>query len=605
MFVWAHTSAVISHPAASDLLPSVSSIFRGCLNNQRRLLSHGWKPAISAERLSRHRRNKCVPLMGVEGISYPDTLDDSSVLIKRTDAPLVDALKATAEEDVACFHFPGHNRGKAAPYVLSDLIGCETFTHDQPVSYLQQLDDLFSPKGLILSGAMPKYILPEYSSHWDIAGGVTPAQVETAIRELEEGGKAAAAVLVTSPTYHGICSNLSEITKLCHSRGIPVIVDEAHGAHFGFHPNFPSTALEQGADLVVQSTHKVLSSLTQSSMLHASGNLIDRERITKCLQMLQSTSPSHLLLASLDAARAQIEEKPDTIFSNALALSLLAKQEIRKIPGVSLLESSGFVSGFPAIDPLRITLGVFQLHMSGYVAEKELWEGHRIIAELVGSKSLTFAVNLGTTRKDVERLISGFKMVSIKFCKGGNLQSGVENGVRIRAPTTYGSMQLSPRDAFFAKKRRVSIRESLGEICGELICPYPPGIPVMVPGEVITEEALSYLLNVMRMGAEISGASDRRLSSILVMARQVHNGKAHILFIIQVTILTSNLTQITLKTKWDISRCLRRLLNPLRPLWYCETKERHYQWRYKQDEQLPVLESAVSVPTRADDVQVV
>ncbi|XP_042406466.1 arginine decarboxylase-like [Zingiber officinale] len=576
MFIWAHTSSVISHPA-SDLLPSVSN-FHECLNNQRCLISQQWKPAISAERLLRHRRKKCVTLMSVEGISDPDTLDDSSILTKRTDAPLIDALKATAEEDVACFHFPGHNRGKAAPYGLSDLIGHGTFTHDLPE--LPELDDLFSPKGaildaqvkaaklfgasetwflvggttcgiqasimatccpgdvlilprnshisatsgLILSGAMPKYILPEYSSHWDIAGGVTPTQVETAIKELEGGRKAPAAVLVTSPTYHGICSNLSEIMKLCHSRGIPVIVDEAHGAHFRFHPNFPSTALEQGADLAVQSTHKVLSSLTQSSMLHASGNLIDRERITKCLQILQSSSPSYLLLASLDAARAQIEEKPDTIFSNALALSLLAKHEIRKIPGVSLLESSCFVSGFPAIDPLRITLGVSQLHMSGYLADEELWEGHHIIPELVGSKSLTFAVNLGTTRKDVERLISGFKTVSIKFFKGSNLQSGVENGVLIPDLTTYGSMQLSPRDAFFAKKRRVSISESLGEICGELICPYPPGIPVMVPGEVITDEALSYLLNVMRMGAEISGASDHRLSSILVCIAS-HNGK--------------------------------------------------------------------------------
>ncbi|XP_042402989.1 arginine decarboxylase-like isoform X2 [Zingiber officinale] len=558
MFIWEHTSAV--------------SIFRECLNYQKRLVSHRWKPAISAERLWMHRRKKCVTLMGMEGISDLDALDSSSILIKKTDAPLVDALIATAEIDVACFHFPGHNRGKAAPSALSDLIGRGTFTHDLPVPDLPELDDLFSPKGaisdaqvkaaklfgasetwflvggttcgiqasimatccpgdvlilprnshisatsgLILSGAMPKYILPEYSSHWNIAGGVTPAQVETAIKELEGGGKAAAAVLVTSPTYHGICSKLSEITKLCHSRGIPVIVDEAHGAHLRFHPNFPSTALEQGADLAVQSTHKVLSSLTQSSMLHASGNLIDRERITKCLQILQSSSPSYLLLASLDAARAQIEENPDTIFSNALALSLLAKHEIRKIPGVSLREPSCFVSGFPAIDPLRISLGVSQLHMSGYVADKKLWEGHRIIPELVGSKSLTFAVNLGTTRKDVERLISGIKTVSIKFFKGSNLQSGGENGVRIRAPTTCGSMQLSPRNAFFARKRRVCIRESLGEICGELICPYPPGIPVMVPGEVITDEAVSYLLNVMRIGAEIKGSSDHRLSSILI-----------------------------------------------------------------------------------------
>ncbi|URD73923.1 Orn/Lys/Arg decarboxylase, C-terminal domain [Musa troglodytarum] len=261
--------------------------------------------------------------MSMQGTSEPNNvLADLPVVLETSSAPLVQALKSTAEQDVACFHFPGHNRGKAAPSILYNLTGPGAFLHDLPD--LPELDDLFSPKGaildaqaeaaklfgasetwflvggttcgiqasimatccpgdvlilprnahisatsgLVLSGAVPKYILPEYNSCWDIAAGIRPSQVEAAIKELEEVGKTAAAVLITSPTYHGLCSNLNEITKVCHSRCIPVIVDEAHGAHFRFHPNFPSTALEQGADLAVQSTHKVLSSLTQSSMLH-------------------------------------------------------------------------------------------------------------------------------------------------------------------------------------------------------------------------------------------------------------------------------------------------------------------------------------------------
>ncbi|KAF8369445.1 hypothetical protein HHK36_032538 [Tetracentron sinense] len=300
--------------------------------------------------------------------------------------PLVSALKASVEQDVAGFHFPGHNKGRAAPPSFAQLIGVGPFLYDLPEH--PELDNLFSRKGVILnaqnqaaklfrssetrflvggttcgiqaaimatcspgdsiilprnshisaisgmvlSGALPKYIIPDYNSEWDIAGEVTPLQVEKAIEEMAMDGQKAAAVLVTSPTYHGICSNVSEIAKLCHSHGIPIIVDEAHGAHLGFHPELPNSALEQGADLVVQSTHKVLCSFTQSSMLHMSGDIVDRERICICLQTLQSTSPSPLLLASLDAARAQLSENPETIFNKAVELAVEATNQIKRIP---------------------------------------------------------------------------------------------------------------------------------------------------------------------------------------------------------------------------------------------------------------------------------
>lgn len=524
---------------------------------------------FSQESITRSSSKLCATSLGAQRTSNADNLlANSPTSTQGSTAPLVRALQSTAEQDVACFHFPGHNRGKAAPSLMSKVTGQETFVHDLPE--LPELDDLFSPKGvildaqmraaklfgasetwflvggttcgiqasimatcspgeililprnshisatsgLILSGAIPKYIMPEYNSHWDIAGGITPSQVERAVKELEEDGKTAAAVLVTSPTYHGICSNASEITKLCHARSIPVIVDEAHGAHFGFHTKFPSTALEQGADLAVQSTHKVLCSLTQSSMLHMSGNLIDRERISRCLQTLQSSSPSYLLLASLDAARAQLSENPETIFNKAMDLSLETRHQISAIPGVSMLDLSYFNSGFPSIDPMRITVGVSQLGMSGYMADEILWEGHHVIPELLGSRSLTFAINLGTLREDVQRLVSGIKFLSANFFEENELEFNMEDGGY--EPFSSMTMRMSPREAFFVKKRKINIGESLGQICGELVCPYPPGIPLLVPGEVITEEVIRYLLDVRGMGAEISGASDHQLSSILV-----------------------------------------------------------------------------------------
>ena len=334
-----------------------------------------------------------------------------------------------------------------------------------------------------------------------------------AIQELKMEGRKPAAVFVTSPTYHGICSNLSEISQLCHSRGIPLIVDEAHGAHLGFHPQMPKSALQQGADLAVQSTHKVLCSLTQSSMLHMSGNLINRERICACLQALQSTSPSYLLLASLDAARHQLSKNPEAIFDKALHMAVEAKNTIGELAGISVLDSLSFLN-FPIIDPLRLTISVSELGLSSYEADEILYEDHEIVCELVGSRSITFAFNLGTSKEHVERLVSGIKHV-VASAESAERTVGKVNS-SVSAPFAGFTTSLTPRDAFFTSKRRVSIDNCLGEVCGELICPYPPGIPVTIPGETITEKALGYLLDAKNKGAVISGASDPRLSSILI-----------------------------------------------------------------------------------------
>ena len=337
--------------------------------------------------------------------------------------------------------------------------------------------------------------------------------METAIKELEKRGQKAAAVFITSPTYHGICSNLSEITQLCHSHGIPVIVDEAHGAHLGFHPHMPTSAMQQGADIAVQSTHKVLCCLTQSSMLHMSGKIVDREKISKCLQTLQSTSPSYLLLASLDAARAQISENPETIFEKALQLAIEAKNMLRKISGISVLDGSSLPK-FHAIDPLRLTIGFQQLGLSGYEADEILCKDHDIICELVETQSITFVINLGTCREHVQKLVSGIKHLAATSAPTRAAKRKVDNDNC--APFADIKTSLIPRDACFSGKRKVSTENSLGEVCGEFICPYPAGIPVLIPGEMMTKKALDYLLHVKSKGTVISGAFDSQLSSIVV-----------------------------------------------------------------------------------------
>ena len=323
--------------------------------------------------------------------------------------------------------------------------------------------------------------------------------------ELAGEGRQPSAVLITSPTYHGICSEVGEISSICRGRGVPLIVDEAHGGHFSFHEDFPDGALLLGADMVVQSTHKVLSSLTQSSMLHVNGDLIDRERVSRCLQALQSSSPSYLLLASLDAARAQIGDNLPWIFNQAVELATEAKDNLSKIPGIEVL-------GYPKMDPLRVTVLVRKLGISGYKADEILEAEHRILSELVGPRSVTFAVNLGTRRDDIERLVKGISVLSDIFFKE-KLEG--EDGEKV-ALFEAGRTVLSPREAFFARKRKVEAGRSVGEVCGELVCTYPPGIPLLVPGEVITEEAMEFLREAKEMGAAISGAADRSLSSIVV-----------------------------------------------------------------------------------------
>ncbi|XP_009628078.1 uncharacterized protein [Nicotiana tomentosiformis] len=485
--------------------------------------------------------------------------------------PLVNAIKISVEKNATPFHFPGHKRGVAAPSSLVDIISIAPFLYD--ATELPELDKFGYPTGplldaqnqaaelfgatetwflvcgttcgilaaimsacspgdtlilarnshvsatsaMVLCGAIPRYIAPEHNLEWDIAGGVTPSQVKMAIQESEKEGKRAAAVFVTSPTYNGVCSNLSEISQICHFHGIPLIVDEAHGAHFKFHPNMPKTALSQGADLVIQSTHKVLCSFSQSSMLHLSGNRIDRDRVHKCLQSLQTTSPNWLLLASLDATRDELSKNPNTLFNEVMELVQEVKEVISHIPGISLLDLSSFSNNFSSIDPLRMTIGTQQLGLSGFQAYDILSTSHGIEPELIGTKSFTLAVSLGTTKEHSKRLVKGLKYLSTNFLREIKMKRKIidDNGIE-GVPFGEVYMTCTPREAFFARKKIVIFEESIGEVCGEFICPFPPGIPVLIPGEVITKRAVDYLIQVRDQGAFLKGAADPLLAYVVV-----------------------------------------------------------------------------------------
>ena len=489
--------------------------------------------------------------------------------------PLLDALQDCTNKSNAPFYAPGHKRGVGISKPLSDLLGIAVFLADLPE--LPELDNLFAPEGvileaqqlaaeafgaeftwfltngstcgivaailatcshgdkiilprnihqsaisgLILSGAIPIFVNPEYDADWDIANCITPKNLAIALEQHPD----AKAVMVVYPTYHGVCGNLEEIAQLTHQYHIPLLVDEAHGAHFNFHPDLPKTALSCGADLTVQSTHKVLGAMTQASMLHVQGNYINISRLNRALQLVQSTSPSYLLLASLDAARQQMALHGEELMTRTLMLAETARSRLSEIPDLSvlgLLNTPGFVT----LDPTRLTVKVSDLELSGFAVDEILNEELNVTAELPMLQHLTFIISLGNTESDIDRLIEAFMTISHrnlsrKKVKRNDNQLKKSPHLPI-SPSPYLPLSpsphlLSPRDAFFATAEVVLVDRVCDRISAELICPYPPGIPILMPGEIITQEAVEYLQEVLILGGCITGCSDPTLKTFKVV----------------------------------------------------------------------------------------
>lgn len=485
-------------------------------------------------------------------------------MLNQNQIPLINALKACATRPHSPFYTPGHKGGEGISPHLTDLLGKTVFRAD--LTELADLDNLFAPQGviqeaqelaadafgaaktwflvngstcgieaailatcgmgdkiimprnvhssvisgLILAGAMPIFINPEYDEDLDIAHSITPEAVKTALEKHPD----VKAVLTVYPTYYGVCGDLSAIALLTHQHNIPLLVDEAHGAHFGFHPALPTTALAAGADLTVQSIHKTLGAMTQASMLHIQGNRINIERVNKALQLLQSTSPSYLLLASLDAARQQMAIHGKNLMSRTLQLAEEARTKISQIPELSILDIPLKKSpGFVKLDKTRLTVNVTKLGLTGFAAEEIIDEKLGVTAEFSSLQNLTFIISLGNTSADIQQLVQAFttlaKMTLLtdkyQICK-------YRNNAMIRA-----AISISPREAFFAVSEILPLEETNQRICAEIVCPYPPGIPILMPGEVITKPALEYLQQIQAMGGFITGCNDTSFRTLKVV----------------------------------------------------------------------------------------
>jgi arginine/lysine/ornithine decarboxylase len=494
--------------------------------------------------------------MSVQTESPPTSVLDAAPGAAR--APLVDVLERHRALGVVPFSGPGHKLGGGAAAELVALLGAELFAADVWLDTgtsdraLQQAEALaaaawgadrsfflangsssgnhalvlgvLSPgdevivardlhksmlAGLILTGARPVYVSPRLHPALGVGTGVDPADVAAALA----AHPAARLVALTSPTYFGVAADLAAVVGVAHAHGVPVYVDEAWGAHLGFHELLPPSAMAAGADAAVTSTHKLVGSLSQSSILHLRAGRLDLARIASAVKLTQTTSPLLPLLASIDACRRRMALDGHRLLGRTLRLAAAARRRLGKLPGIELLDAERLGLGPARFDPTKLVVDVSGLGLSGLAAERLLRERLGLAPEGSDLCSVTCMVTIGDTGATIERLVGAFAAL----CAG---RVPVEPAARLRSSGSVvapGVQAMTPRDAFFAPSRTVPLAAAVGEVAAELVTPYPPGIPVLAPGEVVTAAKVAYLAHARAHGMHVRGTADPTLATIRVV----------------------------------------------------------------------------------------
>ena len=291
-----------------------------------------------------------------------------------------------------------------------------------------------------------------------------------------------------------------------------LLVDEAHGAHLKFHKDLPVSAVEAGADMCVQSTHKILSALSQGSVLHINSDMVDITRVRKILSLLQTTSPNYLILASLDAARRQAFFHGEKIFSRIIKLSAMARDRINKLKHLSCLTPGEIRAKGYDLDVTKLTVNVTRMGLSGYDVEDMLAKDYGIQVDCADLFSLIAIMGTGTTRQDVEKLVSALEEIDRK-------EPGMEKNWVLQLPSLSTEMAMTPRDVFLQKRaKRVPLSRAVGHISAQTLTPYPPGIPVLIPGERITQEIVDFLKDLADKDIRVSGQETEELRTVKVVA---------------------------------------------------------------------------------------
>ncbi len=367
--------------------------------------------------------------------------------------------------------------------------------------------------GLVLSGGLPHFVAPAYDEELGMAHGVTP----DALREALTDAPDAKAAFIVSPTYYGMVADVAACAEVAHDAGVPLVVDQAWGPHFGFHPDLPAGALQLGADAVLTSTHKIVGSLTQSAMLHvADTGRVDADRVARAIRLLRSTSPSSLLLASLDAARRQLAVHGEALLHETLAGSRRLREKLASVDGLAVVgEEQVGRPGVADWDPLRVVIDVRGTGRTGYEVADALRQSYDVQIELATQATLVLVLGMFQPEADLVRV-------------GGDIEETVKRLVQEPAPTPGEAITrptsalrydvaVPPRDAFLGESELVAVDDAVGRISCESIAGYPPGIPALLPGERITAEAVTYLRELRASGARLHGASDPEFRTINVL----------------------------------------------------------------------------------------
>ncbi|BFK30561.1 aminotransferase class I/II-fold pyridoxal phosphate-dependent enzyme [Veillonella parvula] len=484
--------------------------------------------------------------------------------------PFVEALELYKDQHFVPFHTPGHKIGGEAPILLKDWMG-PALPYDLGVMYA--LDDLHEPErelkeaqdltaelydaehcwfsingttalieamimgtvgpdetiiipreahrsvisGLVLSGAKPVYMDCNFDERWGIPLGVS---LKNAIITMDTYPEAKA-ILLVYPNYYGIGVDIVSIVKEAHKRGLIVLVDEAHGPHLPFSEKLPVEAIEAGADLVAQSTHKSVGSLTQTSWLLGQGKKIDKRRITQMHQMLQSTSPNYIFLASLDMARHQLATEGKDLVRRAVELSAYLREKLNTIFGIATMEYTDIQETIINYDSTKVLIDAKGLGLTG-VEFEHLLRNHRIEVELVQANHVLVLITIGDTKESVDILIKAVRAVSDDVLRDSSRIRSIDVA-GLYEPSSESALLpepqvcVTPRNAMYANREQVPLKEALHRIAGETIAYYPPGIPCVAVGEEISDSVLQYIENRKALGYVPNGADDMTLETIWVL----------------------------------------------------------------------------------------
>ncbi|WP_026174162.1 aminotransferase class I/II-fold pyridoxal phosphate-dependent enzyme [Effusibacillus pohliae] len=476
--------------------------------------------------------------------------------------PLFTTLVEHAQKNPIQFHIPGHKKGAGMAKEFRDFIGENALSID--LINIAPLDDLHNPKGMIreaqelaakafgadytffsvqgtsgaimtmvmsvvgpgdkllvprnvhksvsaaiiLAGAEPVFMHPELDQNLGIAHGVS---YDTVRRTLDQHPDAKG-VLLINPTYFGVACDLKSIVDLAHERGVPVIVDEAHGVHIHFHEKLPLSAMQAGADMAATSVHKLGGSMTQSSVLNVKEGLVNPDHVHAIMSMLTTTSTSYLLLASLDVARKHLAIHGRELIDQAIELAEYARAEINRIEGLycfgrEILHNSSVYD----MDPLKLTISVKKLGLTGYDVEQMLREEFNIEVELSDLYNILCVVTLGDTRDNIDALLHALRRIAERHMYRTGKQV-----IQVHLPE-MPKLAMSPRQAFYSLTEVVRLDEAVGRTFAELVMAYPPGIPILLPGEIVTRENVNYIRELMKAGLPVQGPDDPDIEYVKVV----------------------------------------------------------------------------------------